>query len=535
MARRGKQQSTGGHEVIPMDSDVSSVGPPAPGDAKQSAGLEATSPQPPRPSPPRPKGQALLAWLVIIAMCLLIVVIPRLLVSSTDSEKDDPVGLTLMQMQGKYIVGAARLFPRNAETLYDQAEVLLNIGTVGQRQRFIILAAELAGPDEARRQLEQLDALIADPPVGEPVQLNEAQAAVQRILHQLFPAESPDPDAAGAAQDSAGAASTLDPADQDKLVEQLGWFGRLALAPLGGDDDAARDAVLRPARIVVVLIFSVAMVGIAAGLVGFVGLILLIVLTLVGTLRSGLGSSRPHHAVYAETFAVWMVVFFGLQLLGELISTPETVMLLTIIMFFASLLALAWPVVRGIPWPTVRQDVGLTLGRMPLLEPCVGLGGYLATLPLLAIGLVLTLMLILLQSAVAGEQPTFAPSGGPAHPIIVYMTGSDLWPKLQILFLAAVAAPIVEETMFRGVLYRHLRDATNRFGLVLSVLLSASINGFVFAAIHPQGFVAVPALMSLALGMALVREWRGTLIPSMMIHAVHNGLIMGLLMIVLGV
>ncbi|MFB3130461.1 MAG: hypothetical protein ACE1Y7_12320, partial [Lysobacteraceae bacterium] len=343
-----------------MDSDVSSAGPPAPGDAKQSAGLEATSPQPPRPSPPRPKGQALLAWLVIIAMCLLIVVIPRLLGSSTDSEKDDPVGLTLMQMQGKYIVGAARLFPRNAETLYDQAEVLLNIGTVGQRQRFIILAAELAGPDEARRQLEQLDALIADPPVGEPVQLNEAQAAVQRILHQLFPAESPDPDAAGAAQDSAGAASTLDPADRDIFVEQLGWFGRLALAPAASDDVAARDAALRPARIVVVLIFSVAMVGIAAGFVGFVGLILLMVFALLGTLRSGLGSSSPHHAVYAETFAVWVVVFFGLQLLAELISTPETAMLLTIIMFFASLLALAWPVVRGIPWPTVRRDVGLT-------------------------------------------------------------------------------------------------------------------------------------------------------------------------------
>ncbi len=165
----------------------------------------------------------------------------------------------------------------------------------------------------------------------------------------------------------------------------------------------------------------------------------------------------------------------------------------------------------------------------------MGLGGYLATLPLLAIGLVLTLMLMLLQSAAAGEPPTFAPSGGPDHPVIVYMSGSDLWPKLQVLFLAAVAAPIVEETMFRGVLYRHLRDATNRFGLVLSVLLSASINGFVFAAIHPQGFVAVPALMSLALGMSLVREWRGTLIPSMMIHAVHNGLVMGLLMIVLGV
>lgn len=520
-----------------MGSDVSSIGSPARGDDRQSAGLEATSPQPPSspPSPPRPKGWALPAWLVIIATCLLIVVIPRLLVSSTDSEKDDPVGLTLMQMQGKYIVGAARLFPMNAEALYDQAEGLLNIGTVGQRQRFIILAAELVGPDEARRQLEQLDALIADPPVGEPVQLSEAQAAVQRILHQLYPDEPPDPDAVDAPSGTAGAALGIAPADRDKFVDQLGWFGWLALAPPGGDDVAARAAALRPARIVVVLMFSVAMLGIAAGFVGLVGLILLIVLTLVGTLRSGLGSSRPHHAVYAETFAVWLVLFLVLQVLVGLVSTDSTAMLLTIIMFFASLLALAWPVVRGIPWPTVRRDVGLTLGRMPLLEPCVGLGGYLATLPLLATGLVLTLMLMLLQSAVAGEPPTFAPSGGPAHPVIVYMSGSDLWPKLQVLFLAAIAAPIVEETMFRGVLYRHLRDATNRVGLVLSVLLSASINGFVFAVIHPQGFVAVPALMSLALGMALVREWRGTLIPSMMIHGVSNGLVMGLLMIVLGV
>ncbi|MCH8164520.1 MAG: hypothetical protein IH889_02820, partial [Planctomycetes bacterium] len=371
MVRRGEQQSTGVYEVIPMDSDFSSIGPPAPGDARQSAGLDASSPQPPSsgPSPPRPKGWALPAWLVIIATCLLIVAMPHLQESSSDSENEDPVGLTFMQFQGKYVVGAARLLPVNADKFYEQTEAVLNIGTVGQRQRFIILAAELAGPDEARRQLEQLDALIADPPVGGPVQLNEAQAAVQRILHQLFPAESPDPDAADAMAGTAAAVMGIAPADREKFVDQLGWFGRLALAPPGGDDVAARSAALRPARIVVGLIFSVAIVGIAAGFVGFVGLILLIVLTLMGTLRSGLGSSRPHHAVYAETFAVWLVLFLVLQVLAELVSTDPTAMLLTIIMFFASLLALAWPVVRGIPWSTVRQDVGLTLGRMPLLEP----------------------------------------------------------------------------------------------------------------------------------------------------------------------
>ena len=91
------------------------------------------------------------------------------------------------------------------------------------------------------------------------------------------------------------------------------------------------------------------------------------------------------------------------------------------------------------------------------------------------------------------------------------------------------------KAQFRGVLYRHLRDASARLGLVVSIVLSILINTFVFAAIHPQGLVAIPALMSLACGMALVREWRGTLIPAMVIHGVSNGLIMGTLMIVLSV
>ena len=60
---------------------------------------------------------------------------------------------------------------------------------------------------------------------------------------------------------------------------------------------------------------------------------------------------------------------------------------------------------------------------------------------------------------------------------------------------AAVAAPIVEETMFRGVLYRHLRSATGHLGTGLSILVSGTLNGFLFAAIHPQGWVAIPALI----------------------------------------
>ncbi|HEV3025798.1 MAG TPA: CPBP family intramembrane glutamic endopeptidase, partial [Pirellulales bacterium] len=88
------------------------------------------------------------------------------------------------------------------------------------------------------------------------------------------------------------------------------------------------------------------------------------------------------------------------------------------------------------------------------------------------------------------------------------------WGRVQVLFVASVAAPIVEETMFRGVLHRHLRDATSLLGYAASALASATVASFVFAAIHPQGWLAVPALMALAFAFTLTREWRGTLVPS---------------------
>ncbi|MHC5008084.1 MAG: lysostaphin resistance A-like protein [Planctomycetota bacterium] len=482
----------------------------------------------------RPRGQPGVAWLVIIAAVLITAVLHRVGASVAAEDDEDPVGLTIMQLQSKYMVGLANsgLFAQDATAIYQGARFILNTGTVGQRQRAIIVAADLVGIAEARDELGALEVLIAAPPVGGPVELSEGQASVQRILHELYPKVSGDDDAEQAA---VGAAEMVSPRDRTLLIDELGWFGELALAPAGSADTAARDAVIGPARIVATVVISAAVAGVMALGVGFIGLVLVIVLVCIGQLISGFGSARPWHGVYAETFAVWLVLFLGLQVLADWIATPATEMPVTMAMFFASLIALAWPVLRGIPWTQVRTDIGWTLGRLPLAEPVIGLGGYLMTLPLLAMGLGVTLVLMWLQGAVAGAPPTFAPTGGPAHPIIVHMAGAAVWPKINLLILAAVAAPIVEETMFRGVLYRHLRDASARLGLVVSIGVSILINTFVFAAIHPQGLVAVPALMSLACGMALVREWRGTLIPAMVIHGVSNGLIMGTLMVVLSV
>jgi membrane protease YdiL (CAAX protease family) len=125
------------------------------------------------------------------------------------------------------------------------------------------------------------------------------------------------------------------------------------------------------------------------------------------------------------------------------------------------------------------------------------------------------------------------PDDLPAHPI-VFMDTKGWWNKALLLFLACVAAPLVEETMFRGVLHRHLRGATQRFGSFLSIVLSGTIASFIFAAIHPQGLIAIPALMALAYGFTILREWRGTLIPAMIAHGFNNGIMLTALMLIMG-
>jgi membrane protease YdiL (CAAX protease family) len=48
------------------------------------------------------------------------------------------------------------------------------------------------------------------------------------------------------------------------------------------------------------------------------------------------------------------------------------------------------------------------------------------------------------------------------------------------------------------------------------------VVSFLFPIIHPQGWVAVPALGSIAMALAALREWRGSIIASMTAHAFNN-------------
>ena len=473
---------------------------------------------------------AVLAWVVIVATVAFVVASANLQ-EEGGSEQSGAIELVMMELQSKYLVGLSQLpvvsTSMDPAVIYQQAEDILDTGSVGQRLRFIVLAQELGGPEVARERLEDLDELLADPPRGDPVELTEAEASIREALYALS--------SAGADGGTTAQPPALAEGDRQLLVDELGWFGRLALAPPGTQDQAGREAALRSARTVAMVFLG--MFGLAglAALGGFVGLVVLLVMVLRRALRGGLRPQRAHHAVYAETFALWLVLFMVLQVVAGRLSPRPWHMTVSSIAVLSSLVALVWPAVRGVSWRDVRHDIGWTAGRRPWLEPLLAVAGYVMTLPLLVVGVMMTLFLVFVQSQFGEPPPTFAPSGGPAHPIILALTGDSWWPKIQVLLLAAVVAPLVEETMFRGVLYRHLRSATARAGMATSVILSTTINGFLFAVIHPQGWVTVPALMSLAYGFALMREWRDSVLPSMLMHGLSNGVVISVLIVVLGV
>jgi len=169
--------------------------------------------------------------------------------------------------------------------------------------------------------------------------------------------------------------------------------------------------------------------------------------------------------------------------------------------------ALLWPVVVGVPWSRFRAELGYHCGQGLFKELGLGVVGYLAGLPVIAVGMGVTFAL----TAVAGGE-------GGDHPMQYELMdgGYTLWLTLGA---AVIWGPLVEESVFRSAFYRHLRQRRG----VLGWILASVVTAFIFAAIHPQGWIGVPVLMSIAIVFAAMREWRGTIVPSMVAHALHNG------------
>lgn len=456
-----------------------------------------------------------IAWIVILGATVFWMAKPVILSAGEEIPNSEmsaeavPDGLLLAG-------GQDELMGRVAYSLYavsgdpstiSQAAVLRDSGPAGE-VAYAILVAAMLGADAGMEALDEVE--LQDDPRFE--LLRPAATSAFRSLAD---------------------GSILAESDAEVLRTRLGWFGELACDL--GDPEAMAAQNADAMRLVVWLgVFGV-IFGVG-GLTGFVLGIVLLVMSLLGRVRSRV-EPTAHHGVYAETFAIWMLSFFGLQLLLGPLTTlaafvgggqsEDLVLSASILAFFASLVALAWPTFRGVSFATMRADVGLHLGR-GLVEFLYGILAWMVAVPMLFIGAILMVFLTWLVESQTGEAPA------PSHPVQQAIADANFWGLLQIYLLASVAAPIVEETMFRGVFYGHLRGLMRTWATPIAMVLAALVSSVIFAAIHPQGLVAIPPLAGLAVGFCVAREVRGSLVAPMVAHGLSNALVMTLNVMLIG-
>jgi len=92
---------------------------------------------------------------------------------------------------------------------------------------------------------------------------------------------------------------------------------------------------------------------------------------------------------------------------------------------------------------------------------------------------------------------------------------SEAWPVGAVAVAALVFAPLIEEFLFRGVLYRALRNGAGRPWLPM---LGSSV---IFAALHFHPYTFLP-LVVLGVGLSAVYEAAGTLWAPLLVHAAFN-------------
>ncbi len=92
--------------------------------------------------------------------------------------------------------------------------------------------------------------------------------------------------------------------------------------------------------------------------------------------------------------------------------------------------------------------------------------------------------------------------------------------RVMVAALAVLTAPLVEEVVYRGVLYAGIeRD----WGKGVAIVAVTGLFALVHAPQYWGSVAAITAIVSLSLALTLVRAWTGKLLPCVATHLVYNG------------
>lgn len=141
----------------------------------------------------------------------------------------------------------------------------------------------------------------------------------------------------------------------------------------------------------------------------------------------------------------------------------------------------------------------------------IGLVGYLASLPVLAMAMAAILVTVKLTHYIPEQQPV----------VEIFLKEEGVGFLVYTSIFAAILGPIIEELFFRAFMYRAFRKSIGAFWAVM-------ITSALFAVLH-SNIVSFLPIMILGVLLAYLYEKTGTLVAPITVHMVHN---LGMVMIV---
>jgi membrane protease YdiL (CAAX protease family) len=209
---------------------------------------------------------------------------------------------------------------------------------------------------------------------------------------------------------------------------------------------------------------------------------------------------------FASRATQLMLAFVGLSLLAALLLRVTHLTPVVQQVLFMSVLVLLLPLIARIRVGGERVSLRMQGWRSDHLAKNIlwGVAGAAANAPLV---LLLAIIGKLLFSGLPSE----------AHPATLEIAGTtDLLTVMLIAAMASVLAPIFEETVFRGTLLPAMASQYRSFPKAIIV------SSLFFAMMHPTGPPSWLPLAGIGATSCLLTYQTRSLVPSVVMHAVHN-------------
>jgi membrane protease YdiL (CAAX protease family) len=509
---------------------------------------------PNQPTNPDPGSRSIARWAWIAFLLSLFAVIVSQQLDAAAAEKGLPPDPTVTPAQR---VGppamddpfdiSARLFTKlthsgmqvtDADKTTIQGQIQQAAQTPVDKFRAAVVVGEVLGRfDDAEKQLAKLEETDANT-----IKKREGEAAAPTEVPARATATSPTPAPTLAEQeldtdialvrtiwDQGPEALTTEQAD--RLAQRHGWYAKLLTTHGQTFQEGQRAKMVANARWIVVLMLGAVIVFATAFFGGIIAAAVMGYLISQGKIKPLFRRPLPGGSIYLETAAVFVFSFLlfklaGAPLLALVIKDQDSLMGAVLASQWLLLPTIFWPILRGVSFKQWRADVGIAPveGRSILREIGAGIFGYFAGLPILALAMVITILIVFGKALFSGGFGGGGEGGAPTaphNPIAEMISQAPLWQLVMLFALATVWAPIVEECIFRGCFFRHLRS---RIGVLLAALLSAGA----FAFMHGYAVLMLLPVFTIGFIFAFIREWRGSIVSTITAHALHNATVLTL-------